>query len=344
MIGKRLFRWAWLLAIVAASMRPASAQAPVPFNGIQAIVNDRVISRDEVLGAAQRELTAAARTATSEQQYLTRRAKILEDQLEQLIDRQLILDEFKEKGYSFPESYVDDQVRERIRRQFGGDRVALTKTLRAENRTFEQFKKEERDDMIVYQMSARYIRDELIISPKKIQNYYQTNQARFRIGNRVKLRMIVIDRAKHSPEDGAKLASQALAQLKGGTDFAKVATEFSDDARRYKGGDRGWTEEISLNDALRKTAFGLPVGQIRHRRGAGFALHPQGRGKAGGRRQVAVRGPAGDRDPAEGLRAPASPEAVAGQAPQEGLRPLLLNGCPLRRMPTPPHDPRHHPG
>ena len=66
MTGKRLFRWAWLLAIVAASMRPASAQAPVPFNGIQAIVNDRVISRDEVLGAAQRELTAAARTRSEE--------------------------------------------------------------------------------------------------------------------------------------------------------------------------------------------------------------------------------------------------------------------------------------
>ena len=116
--------------------------------------------------------------------------------------------------------------------------------------------------MIVYQMSARYIRDEIIISPKKIQNYYQTNQARFRIGNRVKLRMIVIDRSKHSPEDGGKLASQALAQLKSGGDFAKVATEFSDDARRYKGGDRGWTEEIALNEALRKVAFNLPVGQI----------------------------------------------------------------------------------
>jgi len=167
MIGKRLYRWAWLLAVAAVGLFPASAQVPVPFNGIQAIINDTVISRDQVVGAAQSELAIAGRTATSEQQYLTRRAKILDDQLEQLIDRQLILDEFKEKGYSFPESYVDDQVRERIRRQFGGDRVALTKTLRAENRTFEQFKKEEREGMIIYQMSSRYVRDEIIISPKK---------------------------------------------------------------------------------------------------------------------------------------------------------------------------------
>lgn len=277
MRGQRLCRQGvgrglgWMLGLAAALLAPlgllappdlARAQAPVPFNGIQAIVNDTVISRDQVLGAAQRELVAAGRTATSEQQYLARRAKILEDQLEQLIDRQLILDEFKEKGYAFPESYVDDQVRDRIRRQFGGDRVALTRTLRAENRTFEQFKKEERDDMIVYSMSARNIRDELIISPKKIQNYYQTNQARFRIGNRVKLRMIVIDRAKHTPEDAARLASEALAKLQAGGDFAKVATEYSDDARRYKGGDRGWTEESALNEALREVAFGLPTGQM----------------------------------------------------------------------------------
>ena len=98
MIGKRLYRWAWLLAVAAVGLFPASAQVPVPFNGIQAIINDTVISRDQVLGAAQSELAIAGRTATSEQQYLTRRAKILDDQLEQLIDRQLILDEFKEKG------------------------------------------------------------------------------------------------------------------------------------------------------------------------------------------------------------------------------------------------------
>jgi hypothetical protein len=103
MIGKRLYRWAWLAVaavglFAASALFPASAQIPVPFNGIQAIVNDTVISRDQVLGAAQRELAAAGRTATSEQQYLTRRGKILEDQLEQLIDRQLVLDEFKEKG------------------------------------------------------------------------------------------------------------------------------------------------------------------------------------------------------------------------------------------------------
>ena len=31
--------------------------------------------------------------------------------------------------------------------------------------------------------------------------------------------------------------------------------------RRYKGGDRGWTEENSLNEALRQVAFNLPAGQ-----------------------------------------------------------------------------------
>ena len=69
MIGKRLYRWAWLAVaavgwIPASAPLPASAQVPVPFNGIQAIVNDTVISRDQVLGAAQRELATAGRTAT----------------------------------------------------------------------------------------------------------------------------------------------------------------------------------------------------------------------------------------------------------------------------------------
>ncbi len=259
MIWKRVSLAASILATVAGVLR---AQVPIPFNGIQAIVNDTVITRDHVLGMAQRELVAAGRTATSEQDYLGRRAKILEDQLELLIDRQLILDEFKEKGYGFPDSLIDDMIKSRVKKDFGGDRVALTKTLRAENRTFEQFKKDEREEFIIYQMNVKNIRDALVISPKKIENYYKTNSARFQTGNRIKLRMIVVDRAKHTAEEGAKIAEEALAKLKAGADFAKVADEHSDDARRYKGGDRGWTEEKALRDELAKIAFSLQPGQL----------------------------------------------------------------------------------
>ena len=79
MRGERLCRrgggrdLGWMLGLALALLALAStpdrarAQAPVPFNGIQAIVNDTVISRDQVLGAAQRELVTAGCTATSEQ-------------------------------------------------------------------------------------------------------------------------------------------------------------------------------------------------------------------------------------------------------------------------------------
>jgi len=259
MIRKRLCALAGILILAVGA---ASAQVPVPFNGIQAIVNDTVITRDQVLGTAQRELAAAARTSSGEDDYLRRRAKVLEDQLEQLIDRQLIVDEFKEKGYGFPDSLIDDMIKLRVKKDFGGDRVALTKTLRAENRTYEQFKKEEKEDFIIFQMTLKNIRDELVISPRKMERYYETNSAKFKVGNRVKLRMIVIDRAKHATDEAPKIAEKALQRLKAGEDFSKVADELSDDARRFKGGDRGWTEESSLREELRKVAFSLPAGQL----------------------------------------------------------------------------------
>jgi len=259
MIRNRLWVLAAAIGLAAASVR---GQVPVPFNGIQAIVNDTVITRDHVLGSAQRELAAAARTARTEDDYLKRRARILEDQLEQLIDRQLIVDEFKEKGYGFPDSLIDDMIKLRVKKDFGGDRVALTKTLRAENRTYEQFKKDEKEDFIIFQMTLKNVRDELTISPKKIENYYATNSSKYKVGNRVKLRMIVIDRAKHAPDESVKITETAVQRLKAGEDFAKVADELSDDARRFKGGDRGWTEEGSLREELRKVAFALPPGQL----------------------------------------------------------------------------------
>ena len=55
--------------------------------------------------------------------------EILRDSLDQLIDRQLILDEFTKAGYSLPDSVVNEIIQTQMREQFG-DRVTLMKTLK----------------------------------------------------------------------------------------------------------------------------------------------------------------------------------------------------------------------
>lgn len=259
MMRDNLFRLGILLVLL--NWR-ALGQQDVQFNSINAIVNRTVITRDHVLGVSQREIMAANRITDNDAEFVLRRAKIVEDQLEQMIDRQLIVDEFREKGYRFPDSLIDDLIKARIKQEFGGDRVALTKTLRAQNRTFEEFKREINEDFIVSQMVRQNIQEELIISPKKIVGYYSTNLAKFKVGNRVKLQMIVIDRSRHSLDENRQLATKALERLKAGENFAIVANELSDDARRFKGGDRGWVDLAGLAESLRSVVLKIPLGEI----------------------------------------------------------------------------------
>ncbi|MSU33425.1 MAG: hypothetical protein EXS25_12410 [Pedosphaera sp.] len=281
MMRENLFGLGILLVLL--NLRVLGQQG-VQFNSIRVIVNRTVITRDHVLGVSQREIMAARGISDSDAAFVLRRTKIEEDQLEQMIDRQLIVDEFREKGYRFPDSLIDDLIKARIKQEYGGDRVALTKTLRAQNRTFEEFKREINEDFIVSQMVRQNIQEELVISPKKIVGYYETNLAKFKVGNRVKLQIIVIDRSRHSLDENRQLATKALERLKAGEDFALVANELSDDARRFKGGDRGWIDLAELAEALHTVASKIPLGDISEvieNQGSRFLLKVVEKQKAG---------------------------------------------------------------
>ena len=58
--------------------------------------------------------------------------------LNDLIDRQLIVQEFKKKEYSIPEYVVDDQIQNIIKDDFAGDRQAFLRTLNAQGYHDEQ--------------------------------------------------------------------------------------------------------------------------------------------------------------------------------------------------------------
>ncbi|HTI72097.1 MAG TPA: peptidyl-prolyl cis-trans isomerase [Candidatus Limnocylindria bacterium] len=262
---RRLIPAPWL-AVFLVSFASAFAADPVQthLNGISAIVNDTVISRDRVMAISRAEITAAQRTARTDDEFNRTANKIIEDTLDRLIDRRLIVDEFKTKGYVMPDSAVDELVRDRIRRDFGGDRIVFARTLREENKTFEDFRREEYESIVVYQMSRKNISEEVVISPKKIEKYYKENLPEFHVGDRVKLRMIVVDRSKHAIGEPEKLGKELLERLKKGEDFAKLADEFSDYNKSAKGGDRGWIEnkDADLRKELRDIIFKMSPGGI----------------------------------------------------------------------------------
>jgi peptidyl-prolyl cis-trans isomerase SurA len=250
----------FLILCAALGVRAATGD-PRLVNGIAAIVFTEVITEEEVERQVEQLLpTLQAKYASHPDQLEQKYKELRQERLEELIERQMILYEFSHAGYSFPESIIDDRIRGLIRERFG-DRLTLTKTLQSQGTTYEAFRKQFRDQWIVEQMRMKNISSEILISPYKIEKYYQAHAGDFKVGDEVKLRMIYLDKSKHGANT-RKLADEILAKLKEGATFADMASVYSDSAQRKEGGDYGWRERSFLREDLAKAAFSLKPGQV----------------------------------------------------------------------------------
>ena len=234
-------------------------------DGILAIVNNSVITREQVADYvapaidALRQEYASQGIASGDLQQ--KASDVFNDGLEQLIERQLILHDFDVEGYKMPDSYVDQLVQDRIRERYG-DRITLMKTLQAQGMTFEQFRKDVRDQYIISAMRAKNVSQEIVISPYKIENYYLAHQDDFKIGDQIKLRMVVLNKSSDDDPSPHRMAEEILAQIKQGASFAQMASVYSEGSQREQGGDWGWVERSVLRKELADVAFSLKPGQM----------------------------------------------------------------------------------
>src|SRR5213592_1199575 len=187
-----------LVALTVLAVVLVRASAPADYelsNGIAAIANDAVITHEDVRQRSAEAVELYRRTYFNNPElFEQKRIAAMTEALEQLIDRQLVLNDFKNLGGVLQESYIDDAIKERIRERFG-DRVTLTKTLQAQHITYETYRQRTRDEIVMSIMERKNVREAILVSPAKIERSYQTNLNRFKLGDQIKLRMIVLNRS-----------------------------------------------------------------------------------------------------------------------------------------------------
>jgi parvulin-like peptidyl-prolyl isomerase len=244
----------------ALALSPAQAQLALA-NGIFAIVNDVVITYKDVESSIGPAVELLARQYAGQPELLQQKITALQrERIEELVARQLILHDFTNAGYNLPESIIEDNVQGRIRQDYG-DRLTLMKTLQSQGITYESFRRNIRENIIISALREKHVSQVLIISPNKIEAYYQTNLARFKVDEQVKLRMIVLSKTSDSTATVTNLAHEILLKLEGGTPFAEMASVYSDGSQRAQGGDWGWADRSMLRTNLAEIAFSLQPGQ-----------------------------------------------------------------------------------
>ena len=249
-----------ILGLVATSGLGWSLHAEMA-DGVQAIVNDTVITFAQVADYAEPVVETLRRQyAGQPDAYEKAFNDALKDSLEQLIERQLILHSFDTEGYKIPDSVIEGEFQKQVRDRFG-DRVTMIKTLQAQGVTLEQYRKQFRDRFIEDAMQNQNVAREIIISPFKVQTYYQAHQSDFQVDNEIKLRMITLNKNGDDGTNTIRLANEILSELKKGATFQEMAMVYSQDAQQHQGGERGWVERPVLRKELADAAFSLKVGQ-----------------------------------------------------------------------------------
>src|SRR5260221_2457595 len=252
-----LMKFFRLILFFAVTFPLASSRAEMA-DGVKAIVNDTVITYAQV-----KDFIAPAADSLQQQYsaqpdvYSQKLGDLISDGLEQLEERVLILHDFDMAGYKLPDSILDDWVQDNIRKRFG-DRVALMKMLQAQGMTLEQYRGQVRDQNIEsYMRSKNIAADKIIISPYKIENYYLAHQDDFKVGDQIKLRMIILN--KTGPDDTNTLAmgGEIVSKIKAGATFQEMASSYS---QGKESGD--WYERPALRKELADAAFALKPGQV----------------------------------------------------------------------------------
>ena len=254
---KRLFLFATAI-LSFASLRAADPQV---LDGVAAEVNSDVITFSQV-----RELTApienAARANLSGAALSEKIKEVRTRAVNDLIDRQLILQEFRKmKGAAIPSHVVDDRITALIREEFGGDRSAFLKTIAAQGYSLDRLRKMEEEKVIVQAMRAREVKSDPMIPASRIQAFYDERRQEWTTNDEVKLRMIKIIPGKE-PEKKQQMIREIRDKIVRGAEFADLARIYSEDSTQDAGGDWGWVKRGDLSPDMERVVFGLKKGKV----------------------------------------------------------------------------------
>lgn len=261
------FKKCGLLIQMIAVISGADALAQTAANGIAAVVNGNVITRSEVADAVKAQEQIYRAQMRDDPMGLEKALKELrEGAVDSLIDRELILAEFRKIGGSIKAQYVEDDVNSIVRENFGGNRDAFVTELARTGMTLKKFR-ELREKMIIVQvMRGRHASEQLPPTPLEVQEYYSNNIEKYRDNDMIKISTITVPRysgeTTSSPAAQRLLAEDIRKKILAGANFAETARTYSQDSRSDDGGEWPWMERTQMKKSIADAAFAVREGGV----------------------------------------------------------------------------------
>jgi peptidyl-prolyl cis-trans isomerase SurA len=252
--------------------RPAAPAPSTPsprgerIDGVVALVNDEVVLASEVDEQLYLFLQQArVRPDSSELVQLRREI------LDRIIDEKVIVSEAKRQNVSLQEAEltknVDDAIAD-VKARLGSE-AAFRAELEREGISEEDLRKRYREDATRQMMANALLRRQLgklEVTPAEAEKYFAEHPAEFpRRPSAIRVQLVQVP---VEPDSAARRAVRAkadaaLARLKKGEPFSRLAQELSEDVgTASNGGDLGWFKRGTLDSTFEAAVFKLPVGQV----------------------------------------------------------------------------------
>ena len=270
-----------LLLIAFTGVASADEATISPNNGkkvnlerVVAIVNDSIILQSE-LDARLVPVRAEAEQIADPAERKRRLAKLSSQVLDEMVNEELIVQAADAAKIEVESSEVQAALDE-IKQQNNLDEAGLQQALAAQGYTMSNYKGDLRRQLLRLRAVNQLVAPKVQITDEDVRARYDQMQRRSEAVSSVRLAHILIKLPEHATEqqiaDAKDRATKALARVKGGEDFAKVAADVSeDDSTKASGGELGWFERGSVNPEWEQIVFSMEKGDVR-----GPVTGPQG--------------------------------------------------------------------
>lgn len=236
----------------------------IPVDGYAAIVNDKVITVSDVLKAME-PVERQLRETYFDDTLANKLGAAYKNTLDSLIERELILSCFAgQKQFSLPDSVVDSRIDEIVRNKFNNNRAELRKVLDREGLTFEEWRNNYKNSLIVALLREKEVDSKVVVSPRAIREAYEKAGDKYRVPEQLEVRAIVINRGGTDEEASLKLkqADGIRQRLVSGESFEQLAKQVSEDQKAVSGGYWGWIDPDTRRAEIAAALKLLSVGDI----------------------------------------------------------------------------------
>lgn len=218
----------------------------VLLDGVAAYVNSEMITIAEVMSEVRRSPWAD----TAPEQRERRLRELYVATLNALIDRKLILAAAKKSKMELQSWAVDNRIREIVANNFEGDQTKLHQLLADRKITFEEWRKNIEEDLLITAMRYQQVEKRIMPTPSEVREEYEANKGRYQTETATAVSMIILDPpGKDGDPTVAERAEKIAEGLKGGVSFAALAQTYSQDAKAASGGSWG---KVNPEDVFRK--------------------------------------------------------------------------------------------